>query len=91
VSISAPSVSVPLALAEIRALCASGDARSIRDRADLSLREMAAHLGVSIATLSCWERAAQRPTGDRALRYRQLLLELDGRPAYKLARLEVRQ
>jgi transcriptional regulator with XRE-family HTH domain len=68
--------STPIALAEVRDLCASGAARAIREAADLSLSEMALDVGVSAPTLSCWERGMQRPTGTRALGYRALLLKL---------------
>ncbi len=60
-------------------MCANGAARAIREHSDLSLREVADHLDVSIATLSGWERDAQRPTGERAVRYLDLLLELSQR------------
>jgi len=77
-------LAVPLALAEIRQLCATGAARSIREDAGLSLREIADHLGVGVTTISVWERNEQRPTGDRALRYHQLLLELANRRAFRV-------
>lgn len=79
-----------IALAEVRDLCTTGRGRAIREAADLSLREVAQHLGISAATLSCWERGAQRPTGDRALHYHQLLLELTNRRALRVMSPAVR-
>ncbi len=78
---------LPLAvrLADVRELCASGSARVIRQAADLSLAEVAREVGVSVVTVSLWERGRQRPTGQRALRYLDLLQELC-RPASQLRR-----
>jgi DNA-binding transcriptional regulator YiaG len=76
--------STALELVEVRRLCAGGEARTIREAADLALAELARDVGVSQSTLSDWERGKQRPTGQRALRYLKLLRRLrqSGRPAW---------
>lgn len=63
------------ALAQVRALCRSGAARSIRMAADLSLREVVARIEppVSPSTLLRWEQGDARPTGPAALSYGELL------------------
>ena len=63
-------------LAEVRALAASGAARSIRLGARLSLSEVADQLGVSTSTVFRWERGQRNPRGEAALRYGALLAEL---------------
>lgn len=67
---------IALLLAEARRLCGNGEARAIREAADLSLAELARDVGVSESTLSEWERGAQRPTGQRAIRYLAVLRDL---------------
>jgi transcriptional regulator with XRE-family HTH domain len=68
-------------LADIREVCANGLARTIREASDISLRELAAYIEVSPATLSGWETGQQKPTGDRALCYLRVLLALSERRA----------
>jgi DNA-binding transcriptional regulator YiaG len=67
---------IALLLADVRRLCATGEARALRECADLALAELARDIGVSESTLSEWERGNQRPTGLRAVRYLRLLRQL---------------
>ena len=67
-------------LATVRALAASGTARSIRLEARLSLSEVADQIGVSTSTVFRWEQGQRKPKGQPALRYGALLAELVGRP-----------
>lgn len=50
----------------------------IREANAISLREVAAEIGVSQVTIYRWETARTRPSGDDALRYLLLLDELCG-------------
>jgi len=63
-------------LSRVRSLAASGVARAVRERAGLSLSEMAGTIGVGISTLSRWERAERAPRGEAALAYARVLEEL---------------
>ena len=65
-----------LAIATARRACTDGQIRYLRQRFDLSQRELAAALQVSGATLSRWENGRERPTGVRALRLARMLHEL---------------
>jgi len=65
-----------LRLAEIRRLAASGEAKAIRERADLSLREVAGAVGVSPSGLFRWENGERTPRGDAAVRYAKFLRQL---------------
>jgi DNA-binding transcriptional regulator YiaG len=56
-------------LATVRRLCTSGDARDIRQRADLSLREIAEASQVHLSTIHKWETGQRAPRGKAALRY----------------------
>lgn len=60
-------------LAEARALAASGEARRIRQTANLSLLEIGAGVGADPSTIGRWERGERVPRGRAALRYAQLL------------------
>jgi DNA-binding transcriptional regulator YiaG len=68
-----------LKLAEVRSLARSGRARRIRIRADVSLREFAAPLGVSAVTVYRWETGERSPRGKKALAYAELLRALEAR------------
>jgi DNA-binding transcriptional regulator YiaG len=70
---TAPEVAT---LARVRALCASGAARSIRVAAQMSLGEFGRGLGVSPSTVLRWERFDRQPRGDAGLRYAALLDQL---------------
>jgi DNA-binding transcriptional regulator YiaG len=63
-------------LAQIRELARSGRARSIRERANVSTKEVADSLGVHEATVARWETGVRSPRGPAALRYAELLRAL---------------
>ncbi|MGH2749357.1 MAG: helix-turn-helix domain-containing protein [Actinomycetota bacterium] len=65
-----------VALAQVRTMVESGEARAIRMASTLSLARVAAAVGVSAVTVFRWEHAEHLPTGDAALRYLSLLLDL---------------
>jgi DNA-binding transcriptional regulator YiaG len=65
-------------LAAVRALTRSGEARAIRERAGVSLREVGGAVGVSGACVLRWEQAERSPRGSAALRYGELLAALRG-------------
>jgi DNA-binding transcriptional regulator YiaG len=52
-----------LRLSELRCLVAAGEARPIRERARLSLPELAAHCGVTYQTIRRWEAGERAPRG----------------------------
>ena len=58
-----------VALARARRLAESGAARTIRQGAGLSLREIAIASDVGLATASRWERAQRSPRGEGAIRW----------------------
>lgn len=64
------------ALARIRAMAESGQARERREQARLSLTEMATAIGTGITTLARWELGDQRPRADAALRWLAVLDQL---------------
>lgn len=63
-------------LAQVRALVATGAARSIRLSANLSLAEVSETLGVSPATVLRWETGQRSPHGEAAIAYGRLLAQL---------------
>jgi transcriptional regulator with XRE-family HTH domain len=66
-----------LDLVEMRRLVATGEARARRQRAGLSLAEVAATIGVTPAAISRWENDHRRPTRHAsALAYADLLKRL---------------
>lgn len=66
-----------LDLVEMRRLVASGEARARRQRAGLSLAEVAGTIGVTPAAVSRWENDRRRPTRHAsALAYADLLKQL---------------
>ena len=66
-----------LDLVEMRRLVATGEARSRRRRAGLSLAEVAATIGVTPAAISRWENDHRRPTRHASsLAYADLLKRL---------------
>lgn len=75
---ASPATGVELAvdLAATRALARSGEARAIREKAGLSLREMAAALGVSRSAVQRWEMGLRTPRGAITARYGALLTAL---------------
>lgn len=64
-------------LAKVRAACASGEARRIRQAARLSLADVAGAIGVDLTAISRWERGERSPRGAAALRYGELLDRLE--------------
>ena len=69
----------PVALARVRRLLTSGEARAIRLRAGLSYSEVAAPIGVRRSCISNWESGYRKPSGDAAVQYLRVLdrLSLD--------------
>jgi len=63
-------------LVRVRQLAASGEARRIRQSANVSLNEIAEEVGVSLGAVWKWETGNARPTGQSALRYLRLLERL---------------
>ena len=62
-----------LQLSAVRYLARSGEARRLRLLSDLTQADIARSVGVSVATVSCWESGKYRPTGPAALHYGRLL------------------
>lgn len=60
-------------IAEARQKVTSGEARRIREAAEVSQAEAAASLGVSRSAVCLWELGNRLPRGDVALRYHALL------------------
>jgi transcriptional regulator with XRE-family HTH domain len=60
-------------IALVRRLGADGTARHIREESGLSMADIAADLGVSVSTISMWERGIKSPRSEIALRYGALL------------------
>lgn len=71
------SIETIKALAKIRAMAASGEAREIRQRHNLSLTEMADAIPAGANTLARWELGDRRPRGESALRWLEVLQSLD--------------
>lgn len=65
-----------LTLVLVRTLTSTGEARSRRTNAGLSLGEVAEAIGVSPSTVLRWERGERAPRGEAAVRYGQLLKQL---------------
>jgi transcriptional regulator with XRE-family HTH domain len=63
-------------IARARELVRSGRARVIRERAGLSLSEMARSTGDNVSTIARWEAGERSPRGEVAKRYARLLREL---------------
>lgn len=64
------------ALARVRAMAATGQAREVRTRARLSLADVAGVLGVGVSTVARWETGQRAPQAKVALRYAKLLDDL---------------
>jgi transcriptional regulator with XRE-family HTH domain len=65
-----------LLLVWLRHLMKSGEAKSIREEAGLSVRAAAGAAGISVAGLWRWEAGERVPTGAPALRYAGFLGKL---------------
>jgi DNA-binding transcriptional regulator YiaG len=63
-------------LVQARRLASTGEARAIRLAAELSLREVADTVGVSVTCLWRWENARRAPQGQPAVFYAELLEQL---------------
>lgn len=64
-------------LSKLREQVKNGEARRIREAAKVSQSEIARVLGVPPSTISVWEAGKRVPTGASALRYAELLDELE--------------
>lgn len=73
-------------LARLREMCRSGEAKAIRERADVSLSEVSTEAGTSPQCVSRWENGTRKPTGEAALRYAALLGRLQWATADARAR-----
>lgn len=60
-------------LATVRAVAKSGHARQLRQRAELSLHDVAFCVGTSPANIARWETGQRRPTRELAIRYIRVL------------------
>ena len=67
-----------VAVAKARRLANTGDAKRIRERASVSIREMADAVGAAPTTLWRWENGERRPTGAAAAAWADALSLLDG-------------
>jgi DNA-binding transcriptional regulator YiaG len=63
-------------IARLRSMIQSGEARSIRTVARVSMPEMAEAIGCSVSTLWRWEAGDRQPKGKLALRYAGVLESL---------------
>jgi DNA-binding transcriptional regulator YiaG len=72
------------ALVEARQMASSGVGRMIREAAGLSLAEMGRAVGVDPATVWRWETGERTPMAERAVRYRDFLIELRDRNRRKV-------
>jgi DNA-binding transcriptional regulator YiaG len=82
---SVPADDMPALLAEVRALAASGEAKAIREAANIRLAEIARAIGVSFQAVASWESGNRCPTGEHAVRYLDVLWQLrriNGRKAW---------
>ena len=77
------NASEALRLVEARRLAASGEGKSIREAAGLSIHETADVLGLSVSALFRWENGERVPRGDRAVAWADFLEQLGAtrRPA----------
>ena len=63
-------------LARLRFLTKSGEARTIREAAQLALSDIAQSIDADPSSVGRWERGERLPRGDVALRYARLLERL---------------
>lgn len=70
-------------LVEIREMAASGEARLIREKARVSVAELAEIVGINRTTLWSWESGQHTPRGEKALEWQKTLtlLQADERTA----------
>jgi DNA-binding transcriptional regulator YiaG len=65
-----------LLMAWVRSISATGEGRTIRKQAHLSIPDVAKVCGVYPVTVSRWELGQRRPRGEAARRYAHLLTSL---------------
>lgn len=65
-----------LKLAQARRLATSGEGKTAREAAGLSLREVADVIGVSVSGLFRWENGDRRPRGEPAVAWAEFLEQL---------------
>lgn len=63
----------PVALAKMRGMVRTGEARELRIGSGLSLREVADDIGVNPTSVYHWEQGVCLPRGPHALKYARLL------------------
>jgi DNA-binding XRE family transcriptional regulator len=81
VTITAAGAAAPLvALAEVRASAANGEAKRIRERHRLTQQEIADAIGVSPSAISRWEAGDRLPRGQAAKQYAAVLRTLEAVP-----------
>ncbi len=54
-------------------MCITGEARTIREKANLSQAEISLDVGADPSAIGRWERGERLPRGEVALRYLRLL------------------
>ena len=64
-------------LARAVAMSTSGEGRQLREQCGLALGPLASVVQTSVATLSRWERGLSRPSGPAAVRWAQILEDLE--------------
>lgn len=64
-------------LAEVRRLCRSGEAQRIRRKAEVSLAEVAADVGVTPTAVQRWETGLRFPRDAGAEKYLRVLRRLE--------------
>lgn len=67
-------------LADARGLVRSGQGRRARERAGVSLEELAAAVGVSVVELMAWELREREPEGAAAADYVRVVRRLSRQP-----------
>ncbi|SFN66184.1 helix-turn-helix domain-containing protein [Mycetocola miduiensis] len=60
-------------ISQLRRMCKSGEARAIREAAELTRDEVASVLGVDESLVEMWEKGSATPQPDVALPYGELL------------------
>ncbi len=65
-----------VSLTKVRRLASTGEAKALRLGAELSLREVAAAVGISHSNLWRWEAGQRSPRGQAALAWGLLLAQL---------------